>query len=112
MLIVVANIKGDKVEDTIIAVGLLHCSLFEDVVFRNEMAGHGMQSTTDDGAESKIGKRFETPKVKDKNVRDDARGPIDELPKTWILWLHEKGPEHIEERLTHDPHSFEERIVE
>jgi hypothetical protein len=111
VLIVVANIPAKEVtEPSVVREGLV--ALEPLIVLSNVVAGHGVQTTSDDGAQEEVEQGIPTHKVKHKSINGELDSPLEKLSASPRKGLEEKRADGVGQGLDDQPDQFHERSTE
>ena len=110
VLVVVADVEGDEVEEAVVRVCLLAGA--EDVVLSNKVSGDRVQAHAEEGAHDGVDNGAETKHVVEPRVKGEDDGGGDKLPATRGLWVDGKRAEGVEEGLEDAPEDLAGEGVE
>ena len=104
VLHVVAHIKGEVVEGSVVGVGLNACQVH--VVLSDEVSRDWMETHTEDRASNQVNYWLGPPEPEKQRVKGQLHNYIQELQPGHRLWVDHQGTQGIEERLQDDPQHF------
>jgi hypothetical protein len=110
MLVVITDVKGEHVKRAVVGVGFL--GFVENVVFRNEVAGHRVDASCENSGESPVPEGCHAVVDVNKVVERELRDPVEQHPSGGWDALDEHGSKSVEAYLAEYPYGLHESSSE